>query len=365
MEFIDKLRQVILPPKRSDSEGDWQEYEYCPYCDANLLRQKGYDPSLSHWVCLGCGQMLVNPAIETENEIAWICDDCGKMLNIQPGFNEECGEWTCTECGCVNKIDESQLYMSEDEYYSSKMDPYKGLSDEDVLALSLYEDDETIPKREDIIIVRDRDSDKRYIKKLLFTYDRSIYEYLKDHPIAHMPKIFELYESDNCLIVIEEYVIGKTVAEIMEEAQIRKDRAISIAKDICIILENLHGLDTPIIHRDVKPSNIMITDAGETYLLDMNVARWFDPEKNDDTTYMGTQSYAAPEQAGFGLISSSGKTDIYAVGMLLNVMITGAFPKQQRATGRIWDVIEKCISMDAEDRYSASELITALEEIED
>ncbi len=51
------------------------------------------------------------------------------------------------------------------------------------------------------------------------------------------------------------------------------------------------------------------------------------------------------------------------MGMLLNVMITGAFPKQQRATGRIWDVIEKCISMDAEDRYSASELIAALEEI--
>jgi serine/threonine protein kinase len=79
---------------------------------------------------------------------------------------------------------------------------------------------------------------------------------------------------------------------------------------------------------------------------------------------MGTQFYAAPEQAGFGMRSSTGKTDVYAVGMLLNVMITGCFPKEKRATGDVWNVIERCICMEAEQRYTAAELLHALEGIE-
>ena len=95
----------------------------------------------------------------------------------------------------------------------------------------------------------------------------------------------------------------------------------------------------------------------------MNVAKWYDPEQSDDTRYMGTQYYAAPEQVGYGLSASSAKTDIYAVGMLLNVMLTGTFPKEKRAEGRLWEIIERCISLDAENRYSAQELLSKLQSI--
>ena len=78
---------------------------------------------------------------------------------------------------------------------------------------------------------------------------------------------------------------------------------------------------------------------------------------------MGTQFYAAPEQVGFGLYSSSPKTDIYAVGMMLNVMLTGEFPKEKKAEGPIWDIINRCISLDADNRYTAKELIEALDTI--
>jgi serine/threonine protein kinase len=228
----------------------------------------------------------------------------------------------------------------------------------------MYSEEEPVGGRGDITVVRNHENDRRYIRKLLTTYDKSIYEYLQGHPIAHMPRIIELYESSNCLIVIEEYIEGRTVDDILADTLVPEDRAVSIAKEICTILDELHRPPKPIVHRDIKPSNIIITPGDEVFLLDMNVAKWYDPDKTDDTHYMGTQYYAAPEQAGYGLKASSDRSDIYAVGMLLNVMITGHFPKEQRADGAIWPVIERCISLDAEDRYSAKELMAALEEIE-
>ncbi len=337
------------------------EYEFCPRCEANLTIQKGYRNDLPFWNCLGCGEMLINPNVQTDSDIAWICDGCGKMLNIQPGFNEDYGEWTCTECGFVNKIDLDDLYASEDEYQADLMDPYRGLSDEEVLELSLYREEEMIGNREDVVIVRNSEDGNLYVKKLLTVYDKSVYEYLKDHPIDHMPKICALFEGDNSLIVIEEYIEGKTLADIIDKGPLPEDKAAEIARSLCIILKELQSLPTPVIHRDIKPANVIISDNNEVYLLDMNAAKWYDPDETDDTRYMGTTNFAAPEQAGFGLTASTGKTDVYGMGMLLNVMLTGDFPKNKRASGKIWDVIERCISLKAEDRYTVKELLEVLE----
>ncbi len=149
--------------------------------------------------------------------------------------------------------------------------------------------------------------------------------------------------------------------ELLEGGAFPEWQAVSIIKDVCRILDELHSLPEPIVHRDVKPTNLMITPEGETVLLDMNAAKRIDPSKNEDTRYIGTQYYAAPEQLGFGETGSIDKTDIYAVGMVLNVMLTGKFPKEQKASGRIWDIIERCIRLEADQRYTAKELIEALE----
>ena len=316
MDFFEGLFKKVKNSKKTD-EPEGEPYEFCPKCDANLTLQKGYRNDLPYWICKGCGEMLINP--EVEGDIAWICDQCGSMLNIQEGFSDNNGEWTCTECGYVNKIDESELYASEDEFQAEQRSPYKGLSDEDALALSVYQDLEHIDNRPDIILVGHRETGRKYVKKLLTIYNRSVYDYLKDNPVKHMPTIHEIYESENCLIVIEECIEGKTIADLLEDNAFSEDRAIDIAIDICRILEVIHGLPTPIIHRDIKPSNIMVTSENEIYLLDMNVAKWYDPDKTDDTRYMGTRFYAAPEQVGYGLSASSAKSDVYAIGVLLNV----------------------------------------------
>ncbi len=338
-------------------------YEFCPNCEANLTLQKGYSNELPYWICKGCGEMLINPEVDTDSDIAWICDGCGAMLNVQKGFSEECGEWKCTECGTVNPIDVSELYLSEDEYQAELRNPYKGLTDAEVLALSLYQEEKSVGDREDIAVVRKSDTGGFYIKKLLTTYDKSVYEYLMVHPIEHMPQICEIYESDNCLIVIEEFIKGRTVAEMLTEGALPEKEAVCITRSICDILTQLHELPTPIIHRDIKPSNVIVTEDGEVFLLDMNVAKWYDPDKKDDTRYLGTEHYAAPEQVGYGMSASTTKADIYGLGVLMNVMMTGTIPKEEQAPDKYWPIIERCISLDAEKRYTAAELRAELDKI--
>ena len=77
------------------------EYEYCPRCDANLTLQKGYSNDLPYWVCKGCGEMLINPAVDAPDDVAWICDECGAMLNVQEGFENNNGDYAYEQ---LNKL---------------------------------------------------------------------------------------------------------------------------------------------------------------------------------------------------------------------------------------------------------------------
>lgn len=307
--------------------------------------------------------MLINPELDTGN-IIWLCDDCGALLNVQDGFDESQDEWKCTECGYINGLIDREVFESDDEYQAEMGNPYRGLSDEEMLNLSLYRDEAFLDEDKDIILVRNIESGRRFVKKLLTVYDKSIYSYLMGHPVLHMPRIIAIHESSNCLIVIEEYIEGKTLSEMLEKAVIPECQAIDITQGICKVLLQLHTSDPPIIHRDIKPSNVILSPDGQVFLLDMNVAKWYDPEKVDDTRHMGTQYYAAPEQMGYGMKASSPKADVYALGMLLNVMITGEFPKVRKAKGEIWDLIEKCISLDEEKRFSVEELLMKLDKLE-
>ncbi len=362
MELSQKSNRFFRSKDASSIENE-NTYEFCPRCDANLTLQDGYNPELSYWICKGCGMLLVNPEIPGESDTFWICDKCGALLNEQPEFTEKKGEWACTECGFINKIDTSEVYVSEAEYQTFLKDPYKGLSDDATLELAKYEDESAIDGRADVLLIRNRESGNLYIKKLLSAYDISVYTYLKDHPVAHMPRIIEYYEGDNRLVVIEEFISGRTVENIMDDGQMTTDLAISITRQLCEILDELHNLPTPIVHRDVKPSNIILSDEDEVYLLDMNIAKWYDPEKIDDTYHMGTPYYAAPEQVGYGMKASSAKSDIYAVGILLNVMLTGKLPKEQMPEGTVREIIKRCISLEADNRYTARELIEAMDAI--
>lgn len=362
LKYIGKLIKNNIGGSEQDLDLDKYPFEYCTKCDANLTLQKGYSNELPYWSCKGCGTLLINPEFDTDDDILWFCDGCETLLNTQDGFTTDCGDWKCAACGFVNKIDPSEIYLSEDEYQSSLNNPYKGLSDEEVLELSDY-DEIGIGGRPDIILIENRDNHKLYVKKILVNYDLSVYKYLLNNPIDFMPRLIAVYEGQNNLVIIEEYIKGKTIAQILEEKCFEYSDAINVAIKLCDILLDLHGQDKAIIHRDIKPSNVIITDDGDVYLLDINVAKWYKPDELEDTKMFGTMYFAAPEQFGYGFSASSVKSDIYSLGILLNVMLTGKLPKEERATGKIWHIIEKCISLEPEKRYCASELKNALESL--
>ena len=142
-----------------------------------------------------------------------------------------------------------------------------------------------------------------------------------------------------------------------------EDEIKDIALQLCSILDTLHHLSPAVLHRDIKPSNVMITDDGRAFLIDINVAKCYSEGEIEDTMLLGTRTYAAPEQFGCGLKASSTKTDIYGLGILLNVMVTGKLPKEELAKGKVGEIVEKCISLEPAERYTDQELLGELESI--
>lgn len=232
---------------------------------------------------------------------------------------------------------------------------------EQELRLSYYRQVADIDSDHGIYLVQDNRTGRFYVKKLLTTYNADIYRYLWEHPIANTPKTILVEEDGKVLTVIEEFIPGDTLEEILEQKRsLPEDQVISITTQLCKILADFHRCNPAIVNRDIKPSNIKITPDGVVKLLDMNAAKWSSAQSDQDTVLLGTQGYAAPEQYGFG--PSSVLTDIYSVGVLMNVMLCGFFPNRHIAGGRLGAVIRKCVELSPSGRYqSVTELQTALE----
>jgi hypothetical protein len=227
-------------------------------------------------------------------------------------------------------------------------------------ALSFYREIGKLNEAHGVCLVQHVESRKVYVKKVLAIYDANVYRYLKDHPVANTPRICEVVEDGERLIVIEEYINGTSLQEILDrEGCLTEERSRDIALQLCAVLGALHATEPPIIHRDIKPSNIILQADGTVKLLDMNAAKWAHSAAERDTRLIGTYGYAAPEQYGFG--ASGVQTDIYSLGILLNVMLTGDLSRSRLPAGPIGDVIRKCTALDPNDRYrNAGEVAEAL-----
>lgn len=230
------------------------------------------------------------------------------------------------------------------------------------LALSYYNEIGEINAEHKIFIVQHRETKRIYTKKLLDIYNLDVYLYLKNHPLHGIPQIYEVIEDDQQLIIIEEYVSGDTLDSILSNnGPIEENIIIKYALQLCDILKKLHSCNPPIIHRDIKPSNIIITPEDNVVLLDLNAAKYMKPQTEEDTRLLGTKGYAAPEQYGFG--SSSTKTDIYALGMVMNTMLIGSF-SNSTGKGSLSDIIKKCTELTPENRYrSINELENELSKL--
>lgn len=190
-----------------------------------------------------------------------------------------------------------------------------------------------------------------------FTGDCSAYKILRDISFANIAAVFDVSEVENEVTVLEEFVNGVTVADILLNGLYDERGVKHIVKSLCDALTVIHSYG--IVHRDIKPENVMITDNGTIKLIDFDAARLFKNGQSKDTKIMGTAGYAAPEQ--LGLAQSDERTDIFALGVLMNVMLTGEHPSKKLYKGKMTKIIEKCIQLDPQKRYTtAAELKKSL-----
>lgn len=227
--------------------------------------------------------------------------------------------------------------------------------------LSCYEELAKIKENKSVYLVRHIDTGRVCVKKRIDVYNETVYLKLKETKLGGMPQIHFCAEQNGKLVVIEDYIQGRSLQDIYEtEGPFSEKQVSDIARTLCDILQRLHQCTPPIIHRDIKPSNIMRSDDGVIKLIDFNAAKEFAEGKTEDTQFIGTHDFAAPEQYGFG--QSDARTDIYAVGVSMNYLLTGAVPREKLYCGALGEVIQKCTRLDAADRYqSVGELRKALE----
>ncbi|MGM9999550.1 MAG: serine/threonine protein kinase [Candidatus Bruticola sp.] len=146
-----------------------------------------------------------------------------------------------------------------------------------------------------------------------------------DHP--NLPRITHCFSERGRQYIVMDLVEGLTVERMMHQepnGRLSLQQVLNIAAQLTDVLSYLHEHTPPIIFRDLKPGNIMVTPKGTVKLIDFGIARFFSKGKKSDTRALGTPGYAAPEQYGQG--QSDARTDIYALGATLHHALTGVSP---------------------------------------
>ncbi|HJS27185.1 MAG TPA: Stk1 family PASTA domain-containing Ser/Thr kinase, partial [Actinomycetota bacterium] len=143
------------------------------------------------------------------------------------------------------------------------------------------------------------------------------------HP--HIVSVFDTGSDDGVHFIVMEYVEGRTLADFLAGGgRIMPDRSIHIAQDVLTALEAAHAQG--VIHRDIKPGNIMLSPKGEVKVTDFGIARVTTTAETVAQTaaILGTASYLSPEQAQGQPVD--GRSDIYSLGCVLYEMVTGRPP---------------------------------------
>jgi len=144
---------------------------------------------------------------------------------------------------------------------------------------------------------------------------------------ANLPRIYDQFTDPDHWYVVMDYIQGETLEDMLKHARggcFPAKRVITLGLALCDVLSYLHAQHPPIIFRDVKPANVMITRAGHLYLIDFGIARQYRRGQAKDTGALGSPGYAAPEQ--YGRAQTTTQTDIYGLGATLQTLLTGKDP---------------------------------------
>jgi serine/threonine protein kinase len=192
---------------------------------------------------------------------------------------------------------------------------------------------------------------------------------------VNIPKIADVFEENGRACLVMEFVWGESLEKRLNatNAPLLETDVLKWAIQLCEALDYLHTRKPPVIFRDLKPSNVMLTNEGVVKLIDFGIARTYKAGKKRDTVAMGSENYAAPEQWGKG--QTDARSDVYALGatmyhLLANMAPTPAFlPSEPLPLGNYNGalsqntiaIVDKAMARDRAGRFqSAQEMRQAL-----
>lgn len=204
-------------------------------------------------------------------------------------------------------------------------------------------------------LIQDAATGKILVQKAIQKDSIPVYRKLQQLESPHLAKIISCEEQQDIGMVTEEYISGETLDEKLHRQGVMPPELVKYyIRQLLEALEQIHAQG--IVHRDISPKNVLLSTDGVVKLLDFDISRQWKMNRNADTTILGTVGFASPEQYGF--LQTDATADIYAVGVLMNVMLEGVLPNV-RLTGKkpFQGIIKKCIEIDPQNRYqSVSEL---------
>ena len=145
------------------------------------------------------------------------------------------------------------------------------------------------------------------------------------HP--NLPHIYDAFSENGRSYLVMDFIDGKTLQQVLREQPgkpLQVAQVLLYARQLCDVLAYLHQQNPPIIFRDVKPTNIMVNEKGQVFLIDFGIARFFKEGQEQDTILLGSPGYAPPEQ--HGIAQTNPRSDLYGLGATLHYCLTGRDP---------------------------------------
>lgn len=172
----------------------------------------------------------------------------------------------------------------------------------------------------------------------------------------YLPSYMDFFQENGASYLLREYLYGYSFREYVSNSatdSLPDHLLIQCALALCDALEYLHSQQPPIIHRDIKPDNVILDQYGQFRLIDFGIARYYKKNQQGDTENMGSEQSAAPEQ--FGYTQTDARTDIYSLGALLLYGATCEFEleklKYASISKELKRIIQKCMQFAPKDRY--------------
>jgi eukaryotic-like serine/threonine-protein kinase len=232
-------------------------------------------------------------------------------------------------------------------------------------------------------LAHDMELDRRVAVKRLFASlaDDAVFRqrFLREARMAaalshpNLVAVFDVGDEDGLPYIVMEYVDGETLADLMQRTgPVAPDRAVDLLLQVCAGLQHAHSAE--LVHRDIKPQNLLVRSDGVVKIADFGIARTLQATQLTQAgTVLGTAAYLAPEQAAGEQVTPT--ADIYSLGAVGYELLTGRTPYeftsfadlslQQReppappsaASAELASLILRCLSFDPNDRpHSAAAL---------